>query len=116
MNIAGLRDKFDSKTVVYVRAAVLLCAVFIFMIWTSYRIGKAERLVQAKRVELAAFYNMKQRYLKERASIIPFEKRLFFPQSKETPGIVIEEIGKQIGIKDNIISYPYLFSYLFYDN
>lgn len=105
MNFVELRDTFDSKAVVYVKAAALLCGAFVFMLWTYYTTGKIERLVQAKKAELAAFYHMKQEYLKERASIAPFEKRLFLPHSKETPGTAIEEIGKQIGIKDNIISF-----------
>ena len=90
---------------VRVRAVVALLAVCVFLYATYRAAASKEKMVEAKKAELASFDKMKARYLSDFSEISPLEKKLKAPQPGQSVGSMVEEMASGIGIKKNIASF-----------
>ncbi len=97
MDIEGLKSRFNEQTGYLLAGYAALSACALFIAVTYLMAAGSERLVNAKKAELEAFAKMKQEYVRERADIEPYERRLTAAQAKESTAAIIQEIAAQTG-------------------
>lgn len=108
MNLAGYARNIlssigiDEAKAIYVKSAAAFFLFIAFMAITYGLTLGTEKAARAKQNELGAFTAMRDEYLRESRSIAPAEKRLKQPQSRESTGVVFEEMAALIGIKGNV--------------
>ncbi len=95
----------DGARGIYVKTGAAFFLTIVFMAISYGMTIGTERAATAKKNELVAFNAMREEYLHASRSVAPAQKRLKQSQSKESTGVVFEEIAGMIGIRGNVASF-----------
>ena len=96
---------FKGLEPVRVRGAVALLIVCVFM-YATYRAGASkEKMVEAKKAELASFDRIKAQYLSDLSEISPLQRKLNQTRPGQSVGSIVEETASNIGIRKNVASF-----------